>query len=232
MKKLLSLSLASVAFAALAVNFSPDIGVHQFTSSSANFLLPVEFDSLSGASEISPRELVATNGLDVATTWLYIFKDNACTAWQLTASGWTAASTSDSELGPISADDTVTLAGGSAIWITGVTGKNISIYGKVITSKTSTIVRGKTNLLANPTDATVTGTTLATKLESVAQVKDKITPIGGSFAGYYVYSGTTTGWVHVNGTTITKGATLPDIAANQGFWYVASGSGDPSAINW
>ena len=78
----------------------------------------------------------------------------------------------------------------------------------------------------------MTGTTLATKLESVAQVKDKITPIGGSLAGYYVYSGTTTGWVHVNGTTITKNAALPDIAANQGFWYVASDSGEPGVINW
>lgn len=233
MKKLLSLTFASLAFAAMADSFSPNIGVQQFTSvATDSFLLPVKFDSLN-ASAISPRELVATNGLTVGTTWLYIFQNDAYTSWNLQPTGWVAAANAgDDELEPTLPDPTQTLVAGSAIWITGVSGKDISIYGKVITSKTSTILRGKTNLLANPTDATVTGTTLATKLESVAQVKDKITPIGGSFAGYYVYSGTTIGWVHVNGTTITKGATLPDIAANQGFWYVASSSGDPGEINW
>lgn len=230
MKKLLSLSLASVAFVALAADFSPSIGVHQFSSTGANFLLPVEFGSLSGASEISPRELVATNGLDVTTTWLYIFKDNAYTAWQLRASGWTAASTSDSELGPIPADDTVTLAGGSAIWITGVTGKDISIYGKVVTSKTSTVVRNATNLLVNPTGETVTGESLATKLNSVAQAKDRITPIGDSFNGYYVRS--STGWTHYSDSGRTPNATLPSIAPYQGFWYVSKTTGDNATIQW
>lgn len=231
MKKLITLSVASFAFAAMADNFSPNIGVQQFSAMTDNFILPVKFDSLN-ASAISAKELVATNGL-VAGTTLYVFQDGSYTSWVLENSGWVAmAKVSDTELNPTQPSDGQVLASGSAIWITPVNGKTFSIYGKVITSKTSTIVRGKTNLLANPTDATVTGSTLAEKLSGVAQVKDKITPIGGSFAGYYVYSGTTTGWVHVNGTTITKNATLPDIAANQGFWYVASGSGDPGVINW
>lgn len=234
MKKLLSLSFASLAFAVMADDFSPNIGVHQFTSvATDSFLLPVKFDSLS-ASAISPRELVATNGLNVGTTWLYIFQNDAYTSWNLQPTGWVAASTSDSELGTIPADGTVTLAAGSAIWITGVKGKNISIYGKVITSKTSTIVRNKTNLLANPTDATVTGETLATKLSGVAQAKDRITPIDNSFAGYYVCSSTGT-WTHYSDSGRTPNATLPNLAANQGFWYVSKSDlqeGKSNEISW
>ena len=194
----------------------------------------MKFDSLS-ASAISPKELVATNGLTIGTTWLYIFQNDAYTSWNLQPTGWVAAANAgDDELAPTPPDPTQTLAAGSAIWITGVIGKNISISGKVITSKTSTIVRGKTNLLANPTDATVTGSQLATKLSGVAQAKDRITPIGGSFNGYYVCSATGT-WTHYSDSGRQANAPLPDIAANQGFWYVSKSDlqeGKSNTIAW
>ena len=234
MKKLLSLSFASLAFAAMADSFSPSIGVQQFTSvTTDSFLLPVKFDSL-GVNAISPRELVATNGLNVGTTWLYIFQNDAYTSWSLQPTGWVAAANAgDDELAPSLPDPTQTLAAGSAIWITGVKGKNISIYGKVIASKTSTIVRKKTNLLANPTGAPVSGADLATALGAVAQAKDKISPIGSSFVGNYVYTGSS--WTYVNGTTVTEDAKLPDLAADQGFWYVSKSElaeGKSNTIAW
>ena len=228
MKKLLSVSFASLAIAAVAADFSPSIGVKQFTSTEDNFLLPVKFDSLS-QSQISAKELVATNGLALGTA-LYVFQNDAYTSWILQPEGWTAAAkVSDTELAPTAPNPTQKLAAGSAIWITDVKGKTFSIYGKVITAKTSTIVRGKTNLLVNPTDETVSGEALASKLGAVVQAKDRITPIGNTFSGYYVYSGSN--WIHV-GTTITNPATLPDLAANQGFWYVSKGTGDAATINW
>jgi len=223
MKKLLSLSFAAVAFAALASDFSPTIGVHQFTSSSANFLLPVEFNSLSGANEISPRELVATNGLDVGTC-LYIFKNNAYTAWQLLASGWTASATSDSELGPIPADPTVTLAVGSAIWISGVSGKNISIYGQVTNAYSVAITAGTKEspinyLLCNPTD---TAASLAAKFSGTPAVGDTIRLIGDDTAATYTYGGTA-GWYKILPGVKPTTSSLPTIAGHQGFWYMSKG---------
>ena len=235
MKKLLSISLVTMVFASMADSFSPSIGVKQFTSvTTDSFLLPVKFDSLS-ANAISPRELVATNGLTIGETWLYIFQNDAYTSWNLQPTGWVAAANAgDDELKPSLPDSTQTLAAGSAIWITGVQGKNISIYGKVRTLQSSTIVRGKTNLLANPTDATVTGATLATKLAGVAQAKDRITPIGDSFSGYYVCSSSGT-WTHYSDSGRVANATLPDLAANQGFWYVSKSdlqSGKSNTVSW
>ena len=232
MKKLLSVSFASLAIAAVAANFSPSIGVKQFTSTEDNFLLPVKFDSLS-QSQISAKELVATNGLDIETA-LYVFQNNAYTSWILQPQGWTAAAkVSDTELAPAIPDLTQKLAAGSAIWITDVKGKTFSIYGKVITAKTSTIVRGKTNLLVNPTDDTVTGESLASKLGSVVQAKDRITPIGGTFNGYYVYNGAS--WTHYSENTRTPNAALPDLGANQGFWFVSMSElqeGKSNTIAW
>lgn len=229
MKKLLSLSFASLALVAMAGSFSPSIGVKQFKDVQVNdFLLPVRFESLSGNGAISPRELVATNGLTVGETWLYIFKNNAYTAWKLESTGWTAAATSTDDLGPISADDTVKLAAGDAIWITGVNGKDVSIYGNVVASMTSTIVRGKTNLLINPTDTAVNGSALADKLAGAA-VGDRILPIGDTFSGTYVKF--STGWKQNTGSGY-KETPLPEIAANQGFWYVAKSGDGQTSIQW
>ena len=235
MKKLITLSVASLAFSAMAADFSPNIGVQQFTAGAeeSEVLLPVIFDSLS-QSAISAKELVATNGLATGTC-LYVFQNDSYTAWMLQSAGWEPCQISE-EGGVIPAGAATsgqTLAAGSAIWISGVAGKTFSIYGKVITSKTSTIVRNKINLLANPTGATVTGSTLVTKLSGVVQAKDRITPIGGSFAGYYVYNGTA--WVYVNGTAVTAVDALPNLAANQGFWYVSKSDlqeGKSNTISW
>lgn len=232
MKKLLSLSVASLALVAAADQFSPQIGVQSFTATTNSVLLPVKFNSLSDGA-ISAKELVCTNNLDIGTS-LYVFQNGAYTSWVLEQSGWTAtARASDTELNPAAPDPAQKLVAGSAIWITPVNGKTFSIYGKVIESKTSTIERQKTNLLANPTGALVSGEALATKLAGVAQAKDKISPIGDSFAGNYVYTGSS--WTHVVGTTVTENAVLPDLGANQGFWYVSKSAlddGKSNTIQW
>lgn len=233
MKKLLSISIASLAFAAVADTYSPNIGVQQFTATTDNFILPVKFDSLS-ASAISAKELVATNGLAAGTS-LYVFQNGEYTAWMLDQSGWVAtAIAGDAEIPASLPDLSQTLVAGSAIWITGVNGKTFSIYGKVRTSQTSTIERNKTNLLANPTDLTVTGATLAEKLAGVAQAKDRITPIGDSFSGYYVCSSTGS-WTHYGESGRTVNAKLPDIGSGNGFWYVSKTDlqeGKSNTISW
>ena len=248
MKKLLTIAVASIVVAAAADgSYSPSIGVTSVPLLQKNNVIPVQFTSLKESGAVKVADLVCTNNIPLSSH-LYVY-DGGYTAWVLQATGWVPTATVSSAYG-IDAGagaSTKDLPAGSAIWLsfpeTPGSAINVSFYGKVATSTNTTIVAGTisdpvSTLVCNPTGATVAGGTLVTKLVSgVEPVKgDKITLVGGSsYSGYYSYSKSGY-WMFV--TTDGDGVTtatlqdpeLPDLAANQGFWYQRRGAA--GSIGW
>ena len=82
MKKLLSITVASLAFAAVADYAAPQIGVTTITATSKNTIIPVPFKALSdGTSGITVTDLVKTNGLP-NNTWLLAYNGTNYSSWQ------------------------------------------------------------------------------------------------------------------------------------------------------
>ena len=251
MKRLLIAAFASLAFTALAdgenTSYSPNIGVTEISPTLQNTIIPVKFTSLAGGTEgtIKAVDLVHPVGIPSGTQ-LYVFVNNKYEAFVMGTNEWaplTTTSTSDPSLH--TADIGQVAVAGTALWLvfpsnTDLSNKKIYIYGQVEDSLTSTIVPGKSNLLCNPTTATVTGSSLISKLDGKATRGDTISPLGASFAGNYIYNGTI--WMHVyqeaGSTVIDQGlnnaGTLPDVLSNQGFWYVskAQAGGENKTIEW
>ena len=119
MKKLLSLSVASLALVAAAeYTASPLIGVTEITTTNKNTIVAVPFNSLAGAGNISVTDLVCTNGLE-NNTWIYVHTGSAYSAWKLTAEGWQAAisATPDQIIGASAAEANQTVNYGTSFWI-------------------------------------------------------------------------------------------------------------------
>lgn len=246
MKKLLSIAVSSLAFAA-AAGISPTIGVTEVVVTERNTIIPVTYKSLETGGDMKANALVATQGLP-AQTRLFVFQNNAYTAWVLVNGAWTAvdsSSTATQGITPGLPADNQTLPVGNAIWIvfpddyTIPSGTKVIVYGRVQSSELSTTVykKGSTtamaNLLCNPTASTVTGEQLAAKIGNNAAKKDVISLAGGNFTGNYIYSGTV--WKHYvtdnfGAMTVTEG--LPDIPAGQAFWYTSKGGEGSFTINW
>ena len=91
----------------------------------------------------------------------------------------------------------------------------------------SKIIAGKTNLLANPTDAEVAD--IGAKLSPVKG--DKFIPISDTYGGEYVYSGDAW-WLIGSDGKINKNAALPALPVNGGFWYVRSAGAADATIAW
>ncbi len=237
MKKILSVSIASLALAAMADCSSITVGVTQVSATLKNMIIPVPCTKIGSSDAVSVHDLVKAANLP-ANTMLYYYDGSQYYAWKVISSAWTAVDSASTISGTSVGlgSDSYTVSVGSALWVsfpsTPSSGQKIYVYGKPAETYTSTIVKEKKNLLSNPTSSTVTGSSLAGKLASIAQTKDVILPIGSTFTGSYVYGGTSDGWVHISTSGITKNATLPDLAAYQGFWYVSKSEGDNATINW
>lgn len=248
MKKLLSIAVSSLAFAAVA-GISPTIGVTEVSVSEQNTIIPVAYKSLETGGDMKANALVATKGLP-ANTRLFVFQNNAYTAWVLLEAdgAWTAvdsSSTATQGITPGTPASDQTLPVGNAIWIVFPdsyvipSGQKVIVYGKVQSSELSTTVykKGSTtamaNLLCNPTASKVTGQQLAAKIGNNAARKDVISLAGGNFTGNYIYNGTV--WKHYvidssGAMTVTEG--LPDIPAGQAFWYTSKDGTGSFTINW
>lgn len=230
MKKLLSLSLASLAFAAVA---DIQVGVTKITAISDETIIPVPYTTIGSSTDVSVHDLVkAANLMD--GTKLYYYNGSSYQVWVKEGSVWTtpdvSATPAIAGTSVIQGSSEVSVAVGAALWVSmdfdkaTDDQKNIYVYGAPATPSW-TIVPGKANLISNPTGSEITGVTLKNKLTAVSQKGDKIFPIG---TGSYVYwaranDGT---WSEVNGTTVTKEADLPKLGAYQGLWYVSkTGSG-------
>lgn len=235
MKKLLSVSLATFAFAAVA-DYSPiTVEVRNITPSVQNTIIPVPVTTIGSTDPVSVHDLVKAANLP-DDTMLYYFDGSSSSykAWKKVGTAWATPDISATigSAAVTKGSDEIHVSVGAALWVSfppNVTPSDytIVVYGAPVASKTSTIAVG-TNLLANPTGAAVSGTTLATKLANITPVKgDKITYLGGATSGvYFTYTGSE--WKRVAGKTITEG--LDDLPANGGFWYISKGGA--GTINW
>ena len=237
MKKVLSIAVASLAVAAVAADFSPDIGMTTLSLSAKNNVIPVQYTSLASDGAVTADALVCTNNIPL-NSHLYIYAGNTYSAWTLAANGWQAldtSSTSDGITAGVPAEGQ-TLPTGSGIWLSLSSAPEqavlVTVYGKVASGITSTISAGTSaspvsSLVCNPNESTVSAAALTTKLSALNPVKgDKVQLIQSTFSGYYIYNGSA--WKKVSGTTITDG--LGDLGAYQGFWYVSKGG--TGTITW
>lgn len=250
MKKLLFTAFAALAFMAVAdddpvenTSYSPLIGVTEISATLQNTIVPVKFTSLDSGN-IKATDLVYPKGIP-DNTQLYVFDGTTqkYKAFVMASSAWAPLATVDTSNPDITQADVNQVAvSGTAIWLvfpanSDLTNQKVYIYGQVVSSLTSTISPGTTetpvsNLLCNPTDSTISGGTLITKLSEVAAKGDTISPIGESFTGNYIYNGTQ--WKHYyndeEGNMAVEKNKLPDIAAGAGFWYVSKGGS--GTIQW
>ena len=235
MKKLLTIAVASIAVAAAADNaYSPSIGVTSIGLSQKNNVIPVQFNSLATSGNVTAGELVCTNNIP-PSSHLYVY-DDGWTAWELQASGWAPVTTvtADGITGGSGAD-TKYLPAGSAIWLSFPAAPdsaiNVSFYGKVAASTSTTVAAGasdapKSTLICNPTSSSVA---LAGKVSSLSLAKgDTIQPLGATFSGNYVYSGSS--WTKIEEGKITQNATLPSLGQYAGCWFVSKGGS--GTITW
>ena len=239
MKKLLSVSIAALAFAAVAdpAVYSPiTVEVRNITPSVQNTIIPVPVTTIGSTDPVSVHDLVKAANLP-NDTMLYYFNGTSYNAWKKDSTGaWTTPDIS-STIGTnavTKGSDEIHVSVGAALWVsftngTDLASQTIVVYGAPVESKTSTIAVG-TNLLANPTGEAVDGATLATKLadmETKPVKGDKITYLGGETSGvYFTYTGSV--WKKVAGKTITDG--LDNLPANGGFWYISKGGA--GTITW
>lgn len=241
MKKLLSVSIAALVFAAVAdATYTPiTVGVTEIATSTTqkDYIIPVPYQTIGTNTAVTVHDLVKSANLPVGTK-LFHYNGSSYQVWEVSSDKiWVApdVSATDKIAGTSvsQGSDEVTIAVGNALWV--VFGSNpdadqkIYVYGSPVATKTTTISEtGKTYLLSNPTDSTIAD--LATKLASVKGKGDKILPIGEAFSGYYLYSGSS--WVKVEGTTINTEASLPSLGAYAGFWYVNKTAGTGTTITW
>ena len=228
MKKLLSLSLASLAFAAVA---DVTVGVAKITATSNETIIPVPYTTIGSSTAVSVHDLVkAANLLD--GTKLYYYNGSSYQVWVKNGSAWTTPDVSATEAiagtSVAKGSSEGSVAVGAALWVSmdfanaTTAQKDIFVYGSP-TAASWTIVAGKSNLLSNPTNSEISD--LATKLSTVSAKGDKILPIGTDFAGYWVKASDGT-WSKVVGTSVEKKAALPSLGAYKGLWYVSkTGSG-------
>ena len=240
MKKLLSVSIAALAFAAVAdlVAYSPitvDVTEIATTTTQKNYIIPVPYQTIGSTASVSVHDLVKAANLPDGTK-LYHYNGASYQVWEVSGGTWAApdvAATAKIAGTSVSKGSTeVTIAVGSALWVVfgsnPVASQKIYVYGSPVATKTTTISEtGKTYLLSNPTDTAISD--LAGKLSTIVAKGDKILPIGDSFAGYYTYNGTA--WKKVTGTTITT-ESLPALGAYAGFWYVKKAAGSGTTITW
>lgn len=233
MKKVLSMAVASLAVAAVAADFSPNIGVTTLSLSAKNNVIPVQYTSLTNSSNVTADALVCTNNIEVGSH-LYIFLNNSYTAWTLTENGWEAldtSSTSDGITAGVPAEGQ-TLATGTAIWLSFKTTPQsavlVSVYGAVASELSTTISVGSSTSPVSTLVCNQTGSEKSNWLSSVSPAKgDKVQFLGSTFSGYYQYTGSA--WKKVSGTSITE-ETPGSLGAYQGFWYVSKGGS--GTITW
>lgn len=233
MKKLLSLSVASLALVAAAeYTASPLIGVTEITTTNKNTIVAVPFNSLAGAGNISVTDLVCTNGLSTGTS-IYVFKDNGYKAWLLQGSGWEAATTVGEGapyVAPGSGDEVVASPG--AIWVVltqaPTTPQHIYIYGQYTNATESAVAANASNLIANPLQSAATFA-----LDGTPAIGDMIIIPNDGTPESYTYAkmrGSQDGVWTRSGSAPVASLSM-SIQVGQGFWYVAKGS-SVTKVTW
>ena len=224
MKKLISIALASAAFAAVAAETvatgSNSIGTLAITSTLKNTVVAVPFATLgSSLDTVKPSELVLTANLTEGDQ-LYIFEGGAYKGYVLGSSGWEGVDNASigSDGLPVcsAASDSTTLATGSGFWLVRVNEPDgaftFYVYGDYRTVTASPITAGAQNLIANPF-AVAKAPTIA----NAAEGDTILVPQSGALPLRYTYRNSA--WNH-NGAT-----GLPTLEPGQGAWYISKGTG-------
>ena len=239
MKKLISISVASLALAVVAdTTYTPiTVSVDTFVPTTSNVIIPVPFSTIGSSADVSVHDLVKAANLPDGTM-LYYFNGVTTNylAWIKQGSAWSGtgiSSTSVDNVPMTPASDTVNVSVGSALWLvfpseTTLSDQKVVFYGSPVATTNSTVKLDQVNLLSNPTKATVSGSDLATKL-SFAGTGDSIRLIGEVFSGEYVKAGDI--WKQNTGAGYVE-ATLPSIASYQGFWFIPKSRAGTAEITW
>ena len=235
MKKLLSVSLATLAFAAVAEYQPITVGVTTIAPTTQDTIIPVPYTTIGSSTDVSVHDLVKAANLP-NNTMLYYFDGSNYKAWKKNSSGAWSTPDISATIGSaaVSAGSTeIHVAVGAALWVSFPSGttlneQSIVVYGSPAATTNSTVNLGQVNLLCNPSTSTVTGEALATKL-SFAEKGDRIRLIAADFSGEYVKA--ESGWKRNTGTGYVN-TTLPSIASYQGFWYIPKTRSGTAEINW
>lgn len=238
MKKILSVSIASIALAAVADYTPIEVGVSEYTSAGINTVIPAPYTSLSGSETIPVSELVKVANLPDATM-LFYYNGATFDAWVkgtgANAGKWIGSDIKNKDGVSCSAGaDEVVLGPGKALWLvlsTSSTTQKIYVYGKPVASYSSTVAAGKTALIANPkaTDATLSISGMANG--------DVISIIGSEGLSTYTYDSTRTQWGSKvkpqsgKGLPQWTGFTSFTFSSGTGIWYTSKGSSDVT-ITW
>ena len=165
MKKILSLSLASLAFAAVA---DITVGVTAISTTTKNTIVPVPYSKIGTDAAIAPSELVKAKNLPNGTM-LYVFNGTSYYAWRQKDGAWEIpdAVSTISGVAVSTTTDSCTLEKGSALWVVlpddDSYSATIYVYGNGLSPATSSAVAAGNSLVANPLQTaasfTVTGAT-------------------------------------------------------------------------
>ena len=250
MKKLLSIALCAAAVSAFGETATPidqslgTVGVTKIESKLTNTIVAVSYDDLTGCSGIVISNFVKTTNLTKGDQ-LAVFSNGVYSTWRLEQVGdtgpkywakndkeFTVGSDGKLQAGTGSAASDVTHAFGSGIWLVRKTPTDshgdaipFYIYGKPVSSPTSTTVAGAWTLIGNPTQTEIDLNTVV--IDNVAPY-DQVVAIGedGNPKYYNYKAGKVNAWQRNNGG---EPEDLPKIGAGLGVWIRTA---SPATIHW
>ena len=228
MKKLLSLSLASLAFAAVADYQPIQVGVTAIQTTSKNTIVAVPYSAIGTSTPIAPKDLVKAANLP-EETMLYVFNGTSYYAWKNDGNGaWILpdlVSTTVAGVNVSTTSGSVTLNKGSALWVVLPEGveypKTIYVYGNGASPATTSTVSAGNCLVANPLQTTASFNVEGATLGDIITI-----PNDSNAPTLYRYNGTK--W-RTFGPCIKPVDATFSIATGHGFWYSAQGN---VTINW
>lgn len=237
MKKLLSLSVATLALAAMADGYNAiQVGVTEISATTKNVVIPVPYTTIGSSEPVSVHDLVKVANLPDRTL-LYYFDSTSGSynAWMKNSNGdaWDGVEVvKESGITAAAGTSEINIPVGNALWVVfpsvPSSDQKIYVYGNPTTPSTTAIARGKANLIGNPTSAQFS---LAGKVNNPT-VGDKIIDLTAEVYTEYVFRGENVWWKR-EGSTVIKDATLPSIPANGGIWYISAvADGENQSINW
>ena len=247
MKRILSIVLCAASVAAFGEETTVTnvaFSLYPVTSRSKETIVAISLRGMDG-EPVAVSDLVKTANL-TAGDKLYTFENGVYKEWTLEDGAWVGANkkyTMDKtgQLVAAEGDDpsTVRKEVGSGIWLVRkdvpTAAFTFYLYGKPDDKPQTAIVGGSEetptiNLVGNPTPDEVT---LTAQMFTGATGGDRIeVPDGNGAFGrsVYTYNGTESKWKTTDPTTHKRVEGYPKIPANQGFWYVSTGSG--FKISW
>ena len=230
MKKLLSVSLATLAFAAVAEYQPITVGVKAIPTTTKNTIVAAPYSAIGSNEPIAPKDLVKSANLP-ENTMLYVFNGTSYNAWKRSAAGtWTTPDTVGTKINGVNivaGTDSVTLNKGSALWVVLPDAESYSetiyVYGDGVSPATTSTVSAGANLVANPTAEEA-------NISVTPAVGDEVLIPSGNDVVRYKYTTSRSG---TSAWRCDGAATdLPSVLAGKGIWYVRASGAAQAEITW